>query len=153
MTEKESFINDALSIFPTADKNVLTFIANFVFHSDAKSTINLFSQGYCYHFATILKSIYQKGEVCWVAPYSHLIWLYNDVPYDINGVYSGESRTFIPEEFLGSQINDFTHIPNNQNYSTTKKDVDAIIFRYHQYQLEQLKMAEKKFSATQKISK
>lgn len=132
MTEKESFINDALSIFPAADKNVLTFIADFVFHSNSKSTINLFSQGYCYHFATILKSIYKKGEVCWVAPYSHLIWLYNDVPYDINGVYNGESTKFIPIEFLGHAIEDFKHNPEIYHI-TSKDDIDAIIYKYDSF--------------------
>lgn len=123
------FIQDAISIYPSADKKVLSYIETFVEHSNVSSTINLFSNGYCYAFAHILQSTFNKGTVCWVAPFSHMIWLYKNVPYDINGVYDGESTMFIPESFLHSRINGFKHIPNYKD-NTTKNDIDHIISEF-----------------------
>lgn len=40
-----------------------------------------------------------RGEVCWAAPFGHFIWLDNETPYDIEGVYYGESLYFIPESY------------------------------------------------------
>lgn len=56
--------------YPNADPEVLQFIDDFVTHestlSDDESTIiqRLFSNGYCYHFAIILKNIFNRGEIC-----------------------------------------------------------------------------------------
>lgn len=126
------FIEQAKLAYPNANNMVLKFIADFVFHDNPSSTINLFSNGYCYHFAQILKATFGNGEICWVAPYSHIIWLQNDIPYDINGVYNGESTKFIPIEFLGHAIEDFKHNPEI-HHITSKDDINAIIYKYDSF--------------------
>ena len=75
-----------------ANESVLGFIFDFVWCK--ASNINeyelirsLFMDGYCYYFAVILKTAFNRGEICWCAPYAHFIWLdTNGIPYDIEGV-------------------------------------------------------------------
>lgn len=134
---KEKFIDMAKLAYPKANDTILKFISDFVFHSDSKSTINLFSQGYCYHFAQILNVMFDGGEICWVAPYSHIIWLKDNIPYDINGVYNGESTKFIPISFLGHCLEDFKHTPDIYHI-TSKTDIDNIIYLYDQSQKESI---------------
>lgn len=126
---KKEFINNAKLAYPDIDTLILDFIADFVYHDDPASTINLFSNGYCYHFAQILQATFQTGEICWVAPYSHIVWVNNNIPYDINGVYNGESTKFIPIAFLGHAIEDFRHNPKVYHI-TSKREIDKIIRDY-----------------------
>lgn len=129
MTTKKEFINSCKKYKPEVDLQILQFIADFVYHADNQSTYHLFSQGYCYHFALILKNTFNKGEICWVAPFAHFIWLYNDIPYDINGIYDGESKTFIPEKYLGHAINDFKRIPGII-HNAQQNGINKIIKKY-----------------------
>lgn len=95
--------------------DVLNFIADIAFkpNCDAESTRLLFRTGYCYYFAVILKDAFNRGEVCAAYPFSHFVWVDdNGIPYDIEGVYEGESEDFIPlryfnlEDYLGfKQLN------------------------------------------------
>ena len=114
------------------DTKIIEFIDTFVNHTNPDVVINLFSNGYCYAFAQILKATFGGGKICWVAPYSHIIWLKDSIPYDINGVYQGESELFIPEEFLGEKINGFKHTPNYVD-TTTEEDINNIIDQYLNY--------------------
>ena len=129
---KHEFIDLTKSIYANADNQILKFISEFVYHDDPESTLNLFSNGYCYHFAQILKTTFDAGEICWVAPYSHIVWIYEDIPYDIHGVYSGESTKFIPISFLGHAIEDFRHNPKIYHI-TSKSEIDKIIRDYDKF--------------------
>lgn len=91
--------------------------------------VEQFSQGYCYHFALVLSSLFEGGEVCWVGPYSHFVWMFDGIPYDINGVYQGDSQIFIPSYFLGDSLNDFKRIPD-QSVNTSKEQIEKIISDY-----------------------
>lgn len=127
---RAEFIKYSKSIFPKADDAVLTFIANFVFFRNESEVIrDLFSNGYCYHFACMLNATFPDGKICYVAPYSHIIWLKDNIPYDVNGVYDGDSTKFIPIEFLGAAIADFKHNPNIIA-DTSKEEIARIIKNY-----------------------
>lgn len=115
------------------DTNVLKFIWDFAFHegSDAYETIrHTFRAGYCYYFACMLRIAFQRGEVCWAAPFSHCVWLDDDgTPYDIEGIYFGEAEHFIPITWLGKDIESFKHVPN-QTHRSTEESRDEIIRRW-----------------------
>lgn len=90
----------------------------------------MFHAGYCWHFATILKNVFKRGEVCWAAPFGHFVWVDdNGVPYDVEGVNFGEQDYHIPESYLGDALKDFTHIPG-EVYNISKEQIIAIIRKY-----------------------
>ena len=123
---------------PKTDPEI--FINEYVKHGGREDgdEMEIFSRhyraGYCWHFAHILKSVFNRGTVCWAAPFGHIVWLdEDDTPYDIEGQYEGEARYLIPEYYLGEFINDFIHIygmyePNEPE--TNKQDLIAIIKQY-----------------------
>lgn len=63
---------------PAIDKNVLQFIADFACHTatngdEYEILRSTFRNGYCYYFARILKTAFNRGEVCWAAPFGHFV--------------------------------------------------------------------------------
>lgn len=88
-----------------------------------------FTNGYCYHFAHMLKQLFHEGEVCWVAPYSHFVYVFDGVPYDIRGVYDSDYDYFIPEVYLGDLITDFQHIEGRDACATVEQ-IDNVVDRY-----------------------
>lgn len=67
-----------------------------------------FSSGYCYYFAHMLQAAFGRGEVCWAAPYGHIVWVdEGGTPYDISGVNDSDTKDYIPEYMMGKTINDF----------------------------------------------
>ena len=113
--------------------DVLNFIEQFLSHgnSDEADEIlkNQFNAGYCYYFAVMLKAAFNRGEVCWCAPYGHMCWVDNDgTPYDIYGLCISEADYFIPVSYLGDCLNDFLH--TNKAHCTTKEEIQDIIKRY-----------------------
>ena len=59
----------------------------------------LFSAGYCYHFAVILKDLFPGGDIyCedYDEPdYPHVVYIINSIPYDINGVNTSDVMQYI----------------------------------------------------------
>lgn len=119
-------IENGLKLNPKADRDVLAFIQGFYANGDIRDT---FMNGYCYYFAHMLKQAFNKGEVCWTVGIGHIVWVYNGIPYDVEGVYSGSANEFIPEEYLGEAINDFKRVPNIR-FNATEEDIEAIIENY-----------------------
>lgn len=103
-----------------SNPEVLKFIDDFVGRA-GENTIpqdlfrDVFRNGYCWHFAHMLKSTFHRGEVCWVAPYSHMAWVDdNGCPYDIEGVCSTEALYFIPEYYLDdNELYGYKHIDDD----------------------------------------
>lgn len=90
-----------------------------------------FKAGYCWHFAHILKNTFKRGEVCWAAPFGHIVWVdVNGVPYDAEGLNEGEQMYNIPESYLGDFIKDFIHIPGEEIPVITKDDIVGAIRKY-----------------------
>lgn len=129
---------------PGADPIILQFIEEVNSHSvysidcdekikeaQHRAVHDLFRCGYCFYFAHMLKIAFPDGEVCWCAPYGHIVFVKDNIPYDIEGVYNGEAEYFIPEIYLVDCIKDFLHIPG-KSHITEQTEIDKIIKNYLQ---------------------
>lgn len=118
------WIRDIQRQFPGTREDVLKFIYDIVFHSGEVQTdaiSELFSSGYCYYFALMLKSAF-GGQVMWHKYHGHIVWLdtTTDICYDVNGVFvdAGE-EDIVPVEILGDiGLESFLHRGNDTKYST-----------------------------------
>lgn len=87
--------------------------------------------GYCYYFAVMLKTAFNRGMLCWNGS-SHIVWLdgnsvFNDVAYDARGV-NCDYETLVPVEALKDGIWDFMRVPGkayNASEEETTKLLDA----------------------------
>lgn len=122
-----------------SNSQVLEFINKFITkQKDIKSReviYNQFRNGYCYYFAIILKNAFNRGEICIAYPFGHIVWIDDGIPYDIGGVYDGESTEFIPISYLGNLIEDFMHVPGKNHFASTD-DIKRI---YEAYTLDKNK--------------
>ena len=118
-----------------SNPKVLEFIDDFLNRctnspEERKVLRDTFMNGYCYYFAVILKTAFDRGEVCWVAPHGHIAWVdVNGCPYDIEGVCATEAQYFIPVSYMGWAISDFMHV-NNELYHITSEDQLRFIRQY-----------------------
>jgi hypothetical protein len=74
---KEAWVNSQLQEFQGCRKDVIEFIADITGYNttvlDGGEAIEeLFSSGYCYYFALMLKDAF-GGEICWHKNYSHIL--------------------------------------------------------------------------------
>jgi hypothetical protein len=83
--------------------------------------------GYCYYFAKILQSAFERGTVCWVKCNSHIVWLDTDnKSYDSDGLYNDYNRgadidELLAEDKIKPYIKSFKHVDHgDQKY--TKED-------------------------------
>jgi hypothetical protein len=116
------------------------FINEFVKHgrennADAMAEFaKQYSAGYCWHFAHMLQSVFRRGEVCWAAPFGHMIWLDSDnTAYDIEGKFQREARYLIPEYYLSNFITEFMHIRGMNDpigKPSTREDLIQIMKTY-----------------------
>lgn len=114
-------------IHPKADEEVLRFIYDFSVkqgYGEAEEVLyQQFANGYCYYFACILKVAFNRGEICWAAPFGHIVWVdENGIPYDISGVNESETDDYIPEYMMGDTILDFKHIAG-KTHDTTDQEI------------------------------
>lgn len=86
---------------------------------------NMFSCGYCYYYAKMLQDAFPGGEICVCYPYGHIVYIYDKIPYDIDGISSADAYDFIPIDFLGEAINDFRHIDGIQ-YNITPRQLEKL---------------------------
>ena len=108
----EKFVNNTLKYTDKGDKNILRFIGKILYHSGVENLqviYDLFIQGYCYYFAKILEDAFPGGEIGQAYPYGHIVYVYDGIPYDINGIcdYDVSDEDFIPISKIN--INDFKH--------------------------------------------
>lgn len=111
---KIKFVYDNISINYKVDKQIIWFIANFLYHLDldyVESIRSQFRTGYCLHFAMMLKDLFKTGEICWYAPYGHMIYMHNGIPYDIEGINTSDCKYYIPISYIQEGIRDFVRIP------------------------------------------
>lgn len=114
MDQKEKWIeNFTTGKFAQCDKNVITFIANVLFHTTHPEIIEeLFGNGYCYYFAKMLKDAFERGKICWHRNYGHIVWMdTDDTAYDIHGpFYDYNDDDLLPaEQALGEMLVDLKH--------------------------------------------
>ena len=96
--------------------DVLQFIADIVFyHKDSDDAIyTLFSSGYCYYFAAMLKIAFHRGFIAHAYPYSHIVWVdEDDIAYDITGICF-EYEELIPVDGYAKALNGFRHVPGEE---------------------------------------
>lgn len=130
-----AFISETKSREANADEIVLGFIYDFAWRKAASEEEyeiirSLFMDGYCYYFATMLKTAFNRGEICWCAPFGHFVWVdENGVPYDIEGVSTAEAEYYIPEEYIHEGLDDFKHVPG-KNFGATKAYLRNVIEKY-----------------------
>lgn len=114
------------------DEKVLAFIGNITDYHYPNSlkqdaVYELFSSGYCYYFAVLLKEAFGRGEVSWCAPYGHICWVDdNGHPYDIYGTCDSESTYYIPVSYIKDGLADFKHIPGEAFDASEEYIQDAI---------------------------
>ena len=66
----------------------------------------------------MLKLAFKRGEVCWAAPYGHMVWVDDDgIPYDISGVDDSDTNDYIPEFMMESTVKDFRHVPGADSFT------------------------------------
>lgn len=99
----------------------LEFISNSTNNFTDETIRQKFRNGYCWHFAHMLKSTFDTGRVCLAYPFGHFVYEYGGSYFDIEGYYSGESETFIPEEYLGEHLENFIH--RGVSVETTLDDI------------------------------
>ena len=117
------------------ENEVLDFITNFLYHQSKDIAVEVllkqFKQGYCYHFASILRDTFHRGVVCWAAPTGHIVW--KDIDgnyYDIEGKYNGSALYFIPVWYLGEYVREFLHITTDNHPNSTKQKLLDIVKKY-----------------------
>lgn len=125
-----NFIEENQKFYPKSDPNLLRFIAEIITHNGCanektEDIHSLFAAGYCYYFALMLQDAFPGGTICWAAPFGHIVYQYENINYDVDGVYSGEATSFIPISRLGSAIDDFRHIPG-KTYNATEQELAQI---------------------------
>lgn len=148
-------------VHPKADEEVLRFIYDFSVkqgYGEAEKVLyQQFISGYCYYFACMLKAAFNRGEVCWAAPYGHIVWVdENDIPYDISGVNKSETDDYIPEYMMGDTILDFKHIAGRV-HNTSDQEIAKMVLDWQDIRSDQFggdvtkiktkKEAEKIFTA------
>lgn len=120
------------------DQPVIQFISDILFHGavgvsaeDAiETTRNLFEAGYCYYMAEMLEDAFPGGQECLCYPYGHIVYVYEGVAYDINGVSDAEHEMYIPITELGNSVNNFRHIPIPElNHDITEDEIYEIGIR------------------------
>lgn len=140
-------------VHPKADEEVLRFIYDFSVkqgYGEAEKVLyQQFISGYCYYFACMLQAAFNRGEVCWAAPYGHIVWVdENDIPYDISGVNKSETDDYIPEYMMGDTILDFKHIAgrvhNTSDQEIAKMVLDWQDIRSNQFGGDVTKIKTKK---------
>lgn len=82
------------------DQRILDFIEEF--NKAAGDSAAMFSNGYCYHFAAMLASVFE-GQIMWPLGVSHMVFMSEDlVPYDRYGQNDSECEAFISLRLMES---------------------------------------------------
>ena len=78
----------------------------------------------------MLKTAFDRGNVCNTYPYGHWCWVDVDgMPYDIEGVCESEAQEYIPERYFGNLVNDFLHV-EGKDVNATQEDILKVASRY-----------------------
>lgn len=134
----ETWVSRIKEHHPKANDTVLRFIFDFLnlqtpkgHHDDHTASdiiYNQFASGYCYYFAQMLKTAFHRGEICWAAPFGHIVWVDdNEVAYDISGCNDSECKYYVPIFMLGNMIKDFMHVPNDAYNASEQEIANAVL--------------------------
>lgn len=115
--------------------NINTDAIKFIneFHNRIGEKTSAFRNGLCYHFAHMMKANFKRGEICWAAPFGHIVWKDNNgLVYDCEGFYNGEAEYIIPVDYIKEHIEDFTICTEKKSSGATKEYIQNAINRYKQ---------------------
>lgn len=125
MNRKQEFIHDyTTGRFVGSDRRALEFIADVLYFEvpgvsqDIVSDIicDLFANGYCYHFALMLLIELGYGEVKWLRGYSHIMWCYEDIAYEIYGIYDDVAPGgMVSLDELDGMLSAFEHVSSGKS--------------------------------------
>jgi len=91
-----------------------------------------FMAGFCWHFAHMLQTTFDRGTVVWAAPFGHICFQdTNGKVYDIEGrrdTKDDETYYYISESYLKDKVNDFKH--TDMSYDASAKELIDICKRY-----------------------
>lgn len=93
------------------DKRVLQFIFDAqesCGKSESETIRKFFHAGYCYYFALMLRDAFSGGHLVWMKPFGHICYMYQGLPYDIEGIYVGDGEPVLYDE-LGPTLEQFRH--------------------------------------------
>ena len=92
---------------------------------------SLFMAGYCYYFAEMMRSAFNRGEVYIAAPYGHVVWRdIDDRYYDIEGEYISDYDAMIPVTDPFCSIKDFKHLGEKDHLGASKEQIEFLINKY-----------------------
>lgn len=100
------FIQKQLEKVPTADTEILEFIAPYligIWYPETVSEKEIHDNGNCYHLSLLLKAAFPNGEICYAEPFGHTVFIYKEIPYDLEGVYTAWAEKFVPIQELEDQ--------------------------------------------------
>lgn len=124
MTKEEWVTSYTTGRYEKCDRDVINFIADILFYQPVNDNIyNLFASGYCYYFAVMLKTAFDRGEICWHRCHGHIVWLDTDgTAYDIGGVVDDYNEgDLLPADLsLGSMLSNFKH--NGSTFTSGSKE-------------------------------
>lgn len=91
-------------------ERILSFIKNFrTRFKDKKTLLDVFVDGYCYYFSSILQSAFGGGEIVVVTNESHVVWVKDGIAYDINGIYDLAGKNIVEFEKY-KRKNEYLHV-------------------------------------------
>lgn len=131
---KIEFVNNSKKNNSKANEQILWFIADFVYfqgNNNADCIQSQFMNGYCLHFASMLKSLFHEGEVCWCAPFGHIAYVEDGIPYDIEGVCTSDCHYYIPISYIKEGTRDFVRIPG-VGFNASEEYIQDAIKRYEE---------------------
>ncbi len=118
MFGKDGFIKfylyNALKLPPddkTPNKTILRFIWDFTWGFDSlvcDVIRHTFTLGYCYYFACMLEDAFPGGKLMWTFPFSHIVYMYDGICYDVKGVFN-TFDTLLSLEELGDVLESYKH--------------------------------------------
>ena len=110
---------EGLHVSSRANKKVIDFIDNFStlfgqFQQEEIDTVAaVFSRGFCYYFAIILKEAFDgRGEIYMTRDNRHIVWVLDNVAYDINGVFQVYKKSANNGNFYHGDLIPITMLPN-----------------------------------------
>lgn len=94
-------------------------------------TISNYKYGMCYYFAKILKDAFPDGYIAWAAPYSHIVYVRNNIAYDASNIFK-EYKYLIPEEYFTDEFRSFYRHreDKSKNVKDLYKEASKIMSKY-----------------------
>lgn len=71
----------------------------------------------------MLQNAFSGDQIGVCYSFGHIVYIYKDIAYDIDGISSAEVDEYIPIEHFGEAVNDFKHI-ESQTYGITKEEME-----------------------------